>query len=137
MTTPSDEIPYSEANELAKERNRAAANRTLLAWIRTSLSLITFGFGIDRIVNVISPNRHGSLGLTAAVGLSFMALGIYAIVDASVRYRREIEMLNVPRYMYEERRSSGIVVAIILAVIGALGFVGILVQALLQTRTGS
>ena len=34
------------ATELTKERNRLAADRTLMAWIRTSLSLIGFGFGI-------------------------------------------------------------------------------------------
>jgi putative membrane protein len=33
------------ATELTKERNRLAADRTLMAWIRTSLSLIGFGFG--------------------------------------------------------------------------------------------
>lgn len=126
----------SETNELAKERNRAAADRTLLAWIRTSLALIAFGFGIDRIVNVVSPSRHGSFGLSATVGLSFMALGIYALVEASLRYRREIRMLNEPHYTYEDRRSAGIVVALILAIIGALGFIGILVQALLRARAG-
>ena len=41
--------PASLTNELARERNREAADRTLLAWIRTSLALISFGFGIERI----------------------------------------------------------------------------------------
>ena len=127
-----EQNPDSEADELAKERNRAAADRTLLAWIRTSLSLIAFGFGIDRIVNYIAPSRRDSLGLSAAVGLSFMALGIYALVDASIHYKRELQTLEKPRYTYERRRSSGIVVAVILAAIGALGFIGILVQAVLR-----
>ena len=103
----------------------------MLAWIRTSLSLIAFGFGIDRIINAISPGRH-ALGLSAAVGLAFMALGIYALVDSTLHYRREIEMLDAPRYTYEKRRSSEVVVAVILSVIGALGFLGILLQALVQ-----
>ncbi|MFN9624229.1 MAG: YidH family protein, partial [Cyanobacteriota bacterium] len=43
--TPPD--PRNLTNELAKERNRDAAERTLMAGIRTSLSLISFGFGVD------------------------------------------------------------------------------------------
>lgn len=120
----------SESNELARERNRAAADRTLLAWVRTSLSLIAFGFGIDRIVNVVSPGGHNTLGLSAAVGLAFMALGIYALVEASLHYRGELRMLDEPRYKYEKRRSSALVVAFLLAIIGALAFFGILAQAL-------
>ena len=41
-------VAVNLANELAKERNRAAAERTLMAWIRTALSLIGFGFGIGK-----------------------------------------------------------------------------------------
>ena len=39
----------SLANELARERNREAADRTLLAWVRTSLAMISLGFGIERL----------------------------------------------------------------------------------------
>ena len=43
------ENPSSLTNELARERNREAADRTLLAWIRTRLAVISFGFGIGRL----------------------------------------------------------------------------------------
>ncbi|MGL6134714.1 MAG: YidH family protein, partial [Prochlorococcaceae cyanobacterium] len=46
-------------NELAKERNRAAADRTLMAWIRTCLSLISFGFGLDQIVTALHGRSAG------------------------------------------------------------------------------
>lgn len=118
-------------NELARERNRAAADRTLLAWIRTSLALIGFGFGIDRIVNVLNASEHLSTGLTAAVGLAFMALGIYAVVSATSSYRRELQMLAQSRYTYEARRPFALTVAIVLAIIGAAAFIGILAQALI------
>lgn len=41
-------------DKLARRRNRDAAERTLMAWIRTCLSLIGFGFGLDKIVAAIS-----------------------------------------------------------------------------------
>lgn len=45
-----DELPKGTniSNEFAKERTREAADRTLMSWIRTSLSLIGFGFGIAK-----------------------------------------------------------------------------------------
>ena len=39
-------------DNLARQRNRDAAERTWMAWIRTCLSLI--GFGLDKIVAAIS-----------------------------------------------------------------------------------
>jgi uncharacterized membrane protein YidH (DUF202 family) len=49
------------SSELARERTRQAADRTLMAWIRTSLSLIGFGFGIagsfpSNLVNLVAGN---------------------------------------------------------------------------------
>jgi len=131
MNEPVAPSRSDDRGELAKERNRAAADRTLLAWIRTSLALIGFGFGIDRIVEIISAERHRSAThLTAIVGLAFMALGIFAILSASATYRRELRLLSQQRYTYEERRPYALIVAFVLAVIGAIGFVGILIQAL-------
>lgn len=39
----------STANELASESYRAAADRTLIAWIRTALAMIGFGFGVGKL----------------------------------------------------------------------------------------
>ena len=45
------------ATELARERDREAADRTLMAWIRTSLSLIGFGFGIAKYRDILLGGR--------------------------------------------------------------------------------
>ncbi len=41
------------SNELAKERSRQASDRTLMAWVRTSLSLIGFGFAIASFRDIL------------------------------------------------------------------------------------
>jgi putative membrane protein len=120
-------------NELAKERNRAAAERTLLAWIRTSLSLIGFGFGIDQVVAAIDRSFDGTVDevrLARLLGLMFIAVGIYAIVTATLEHRRELKRIQRDDYLYVSRRSNGVVVATSLMLIGAFAFIMILIRTL-------
>jgi putative membrane protein len=73
-------------NELAKERNRAAAERTMMAWIRTCLSLISFGFGLDLIINAINRSRfdasdHAGLSMRlVAIGFVFIGIVAFALL---------------------------------------------------------
>lgn len=116
-------------NELAKERNRAAAERTLMAWIRTSLSLISFGFGIDRIVSAlhgISGNRSEAVGLSRNVGLCFIAIGTLALLLAAFEHKQALRRINRGDFIYTSRLSLASVVAIALILVGLFAFIGIL-----------
>ncbi len=131
---PPSQTP-NPATELAKERNRAAEERTLMAWIRTSLSLIGFGIGIDRIVAAI----HQSLGdainplrLTRILGLAFVALGTFAMLYAAIDHRHQLQRIQRNDLVYLDRRSPALVVAYVLAVLGTMAFVGILIGPLLR-----
>ena len=44
-------------NELVRERTRKAADRTLLAWIRTTLSLIGFGFTTNKVLTALEARK--------------------------------------------------------------------------------
>ena len=46
----------SESTLLAVDRTRLAHERTLMAWVRTATSMISFGFTIAKLV----PNRESS-----------------------------------------------------------------------------
>lgn len=126
--------PKNLTNELAKERNRAAAERTLMAWIRTSLSLISFGFGIDQIVAAIEQSRGTNeaypFRISRMVGLLFIALGIVALLLASIEHRRELRLIQRDDYLYASRRSLGLMVSVALILIGLFAFVAILFKAI-------
>lgn len=122
--------------ELAKERNRAAAERTLMAWIRTCLSLISFGFGIDTIVSAILSfqevaQRVNPMRLSRSLGLAFVALGTYAMIAALIEHRTELRHIQRHGdYVYTPRRSLGLTVGIGLVAIGIMAFVSIFIRAL-------
>ena len=122
---------YQETDELAKARNRAAADRTLMAWVRTSLALIAFGFGIQRIVAAMTSGRV-STGLTAFVTLSFIALGVYGLISAAHEYQREGRALLQSRFELKPGPPHALILAALLAAIGAIAFVGILEQVIVR-----
>ncbi len=131
MTIPDQ--PINPATELAKERNRAAEERTLMAWIRTSLSLISFGFGIEQIMAFLNQQLGqslNSLSLSRILGLSFVALGTFALLFAALDHRRQLYRIRRNDLIYVSRQSPSLVVAYVLAGLGIIAFFGILLRPL-------
>ncbi len=125
----SQQSPKNLTNELAKERNRAAAERTLMAWIRTSLSLISFGFGIDRITEALERNHpeiNNPWRISRIVGLAFIALGTGAMTAAIVEHQDVLKAIRRDDYLYSNRRSIGLAVATMLVLIGLGTFTAII-----------
>jgi len=132
-----DQVPQlpNPGTELAKERNRAAEERTLMAWIRTSLALIGFGFGIDRIVAAIERSLGGAVNpirLTSILGLSFVALGTFAMLYAAIDHRHQLRRIQRNDLVYVSRSSPSLVVAYILTLLGCGAFIIILISPLLR-----
>jgi putative membrane protein len=69
-----------------------------MAWVRTSTSLISFGFTIYKFFQYLheqEPNRpqHGSLG-PRQYGTLMISIGIVALVLATVQHRRDMQTLR-------------------------------------------
>ena len=102
-----------------------------MAWIRTSLALISFGFGIDQIVAALNSavGVNNPIRLSRFLGLSFIALGTLAMLAGAVQHRQELRHIQQEHYTYVPERSFSLIVASTLFVIGLLTFVGILIKA--------
>jgi len=109
-------------NELAKQRNRDAAERTLMAWIRTCLSLISFGFGLDKIIAAIDRAlSRGDLQVQRGVQLvaaAFVITGVLAMAGATVQYRRELRRLQHDVYVYRAKPQLAAATAVLITLIG-------------------
>jgi putative membrane protein len=123
----------SDRTELAKYRSRAAADRTLMAWIRTSLSLIGFGFGIPTIVRTIENTQVGHqidpIRFSVIVGLAFIGTGMLGMALGLKEHRRLLQQIQRDRYTYEESHSAEII-GVALLVIGFISFIGVIIKSL-------
>lgn len=110
------------ADHLARQRNRDAAERTLMAWIRTCLSLISFGFGLDKIVSAIRSGA-GAIGPlhgwgVRIISLAFVITGVVAMQAATRQHRRALQRLLREEFTYREEASIAEATALMLTLIG-------------------
>lgn len=108
--------------DFALERNYMAAERTLMAWIRTALSMISFGFTIGKLGQVLKDVEvRGFLGHMRDVSVESIAyflviLGTLALLGAVVQHWLEVREF---RAMGLRRRISiAFVVGMLLTVVG-------------------
>jgi len=110
-----------------------AAERTLLAWNRTSLALIAFGFMVERagmLLKAVSPNLVNAATETMSfwIGLSFIFLGVVSAVYTSCQYAAVLKTLNPSEFPAGYRPKWGLVIN------GLVAFLGVVLVVALYIR---
>lgn len=117
---------------LAVERSYLAADRTLMAWIRTALSMIGFGFTIGKLGQTVSEiELKGGLRGPRMVSVESIAyflviLGTSALLAALLQY-----LINIGEYAamgLRHRISISFVVGVVLVAVGGLAFTALVMQ---------
>ncbi|MGH9725257.1 MAG: YidH family protein, partial [Candidatus Acidiferrales bacterium] len=103
-----------------------ALERTFLAWIRTGLALMGFGFVVARFglfLQMIQVTRvelpHRTLGLSLWFGMALIVAGVAALVFSTWRYVRMVRNFSRGEETFQEPVTSAVVIAVLLAAIGA------------------
>lgn len=102
-----------------------AAERTLLAWLRTGLGLMGVGFAVARFglflremqTNQTQGPPHSS-GLSVWSGVGLVALGVLVNVSAVTRHIRVVRQLSSGKWVPGKVSATGVGLALVLAAIG-------------------
>ena len=87
--------PLDTSTRLAVERTRLANERTLMAWIRTSTSLIAFGFTIFKFFQYLATQEHRHTIVSPwVVGMAMILVGLTGLALASVQHRQQMKALK-------------------------------------------
>lgn len=102
-----------------------ASERTLLAWNRTSLSLMAFGFVIERFglfVTILLPQNTSAVqrGISFWTGLAFVLLGTWVAVYSTIQYRKVLKTLKPIEIPDGYRTHAGVITNLAVALLGAI-----------------
>lgn len=100
-----------------------AIERTFLAWIRTGLALMGFGFVVARFGVFLRElevmrNAPAGQGASLVTGTSLVGLGVLVTIYAAFQYHRDLTDYEMGRHR-RRGRTTPIIIATSLAFIGA------------------
>ena len=108
------------------ERMRNSYEQTMMSWIRTATSLITFGFSIYKFFQLETPVRapQGHLIGPREFALILVSIGVISLPLATLEYRQSIRALGAE--YSKSTRSLSVVVAGLISLLGILALVAMI-----------
>jgi putative membrane protein len=107
--------------------DHAANERTFLAWVRTAIAVMAFGFVIERFdlfLQAIASQRQSplnSLGssFANAAGLAFIAIGVAMIVISGFRFARTAKSIETENEVPSTGERFDLALAMLIGLLGA------------------
>jgi len=132
------EVRATADRQFARIRTRLAVERTMMAWVRTAVSLIGFGFVIVQFFEHLQerPEVHPADIPNAPkyLGLALISCGVLALIISiwqywwTDRYLRTESFAPVAGMRKERLRSPIVAIAVLLSVICAFAFSAVLLR---------
>ncbi len=107
--------------------DHAANERTFLAWVRTAIAVMAFGFVIERFdlfLQLAAPQLalkqaapHGQAFANAA-GLAFIGIGVVMIVVAGLRFRKTAKDIETEDAVPSPGERFDLALAVLLVLLG-------------------
>ena len=117
-----------KSTRLAYDRTWLSYERTMQAWIRTAISLITFGFSVYKLADIVAernPAGRARLAGPHQLGFALVGIGLAALAMAAVEYRQSIAVL---REEYGQApRSKSVILAGLIAAMGIFALISMIV----------
>ena len=123
--------PLNTATRLAITRTCLAHERTLMAWVRTSASLISFGFTIYKFFQFElkgqpAPNAERLIG-ARGFALIMIATGLVALLLSTLEHRRSMRAMRAE--FGHAPTSTAAIVAALISLLGILAFVAVVLHS--------
>jgi putative membrane protein len=112
--------PVPDSNQMALDRTWLAHERTLMAWVRTAVSMISFGFTIYKFFQFDAAKDAAvrrSLLTPRDFALIMITIGLGSLLAATVSHRQQVRTLRAP---LGGRRSLAEIIAYFVSVFGIL-----------------
>lgn len=122
------EISAAKPPDLGYERTRMAADRTLMAWIRTALSMISFGFTIYKFFQYL--RESDVLGQFPGTGPKFIGI-VLVLLGTALLGLAILEYVGYQRWLSRQAHqkfpiSTTLIGALLITVIGLLALANLL-----------
>jgi putative membrane protein len=110
-----------------------AAERTLLAWSRTSITVMVFGFVVERfglLANLMLPKGGEIVGRSISfwIGLVFILFGVALSLVSTTQYLRVLRTLRKEEIPEGYWLHLGVVTNVMLGVLGLLVAIYLLIE---------